>query len=218
MPLLKKRPWRIAAVFVALNVLLVSALGGAVLERYLLPVLPVVYVAFAISLQALMPQTRILAVAGLLACLVAANFVNPVYPFPFENNLAFASFVSLEQTAAAAVELRGAGAVATTFPVADALRNPAFGYVDAPVKVNAISDFTAPEIEKLKLRRPDLVLAFTRDWDPLGLLQRPTVRRFLESQYGYRPELSPDEIAAALSMRVGRRWTRRGLSMQLLTR
>lgn len=218
MPLLKERPWRIAAAFVAVNVLLVSALGGAVLERYLLPVLPVVYVAFAISLQALMPQTRILALAGLLACLVAANFVNPVYPFPFENNLAFVSFVSLEQTAAAAVELRDAGSVATTFPLADALRNPAFGYVDAPIRVNAIADFTAPEIEKLKLLRPDLVLAFTREWDPTGLLQRPAVRRFLESQYGYRPELSPDEIAAALSMRVGRRWTRRGLSMQLLTR
>ncbi len=84
--------------------------------------------------------------------------------------------------------------------------------------MNAIADFTAPEIERLKRQRPDLVVAFTREWDPTGLLQRPAARRFLESQYGYRPELSPDEIAAALSMRVGRRWTRRGLSMQLLTR
>jgi len=218
MPLLKERPWRIAAAFVALNVLVVSALGGAVLERYLLPVLPVVYIAFAISFQALMPQTRLLALAGLLACLIAANFVNPVYPFPFENNLAFVSFVRLEQTAAAAVELRGEGVVATTFPMADALRNPVFGYVDAPVKVNEVADFTAPEIEKLKLQRPDMVVAFTREWDPLHLLDYPAVRSFLESQYGYRPEVSPDEIAAALSMRVARRWTRRGLDMQLLTR
>jgi hypothetical protein len=218
MPLFKDRPWRIAAAFVAVNLLVVSALGGAVLERYLLPVLPVVYIAFAISLQALMPQTRLLALGGLLACLIAANFVNPLYPFPFENNLAFVSFVRLEQTAAAAVELRGPGIVATAFPVADALRNPAFGYVDAPVKVNEVADFTATEIEKLKLQRPDIVVAFTREWDPLHLLQRPAVRSFLESEYGYRPELSGDEIAGALSMRVARRWTRRGLSMQLLTR
>jgi hypothetical protein len=218
MPLLRERPWRIAAAFVAVNVLVVSALGGAVLERYLLPVLPVIYIAFAISLQALMPQTRLLALAGLLMCLIAANFVNPLYPFPFENNLAFVSFVRLEQTAAAAVELRGGGVVATAFPMANALRNPAFGYVNMPVNVNEIADFTAPEIEKLKLQRPDMVVAFNREWDPLHLLERPAVRSFLESQYGYRPELSADEIARALSMRVARRWTRRGLTMQLLTR
>jgi hypothetical protein len=218
MPLLKDRPWQIAAAFVTVNVLMVSALGGAVLERYLLPVLPVVYIAFAISLQALAPQTRLLALAGLMACLITANFVNPVYPFPFENNLAFVSFVRLEQTAAAAVELRGEGMVATAFPMADALRKSAFGYVDAPVKVLDLVDFTAPEIEKLKLQRPDMVVAFTREWDPLRLLERPLVRSFLQSQYGYHPELSADEIAAALSMRVDRRWTRRGISMQLLTR
>jgi hypothetical protein len=126
--------------------------------------------------------------------------------------------VRLEQTAAAAVEIRGPGVVATTFPLADALRNPAFGYVDAPAQVNEVADFTAPEIEKLKLQRPDMVVAFTREWDPLHLLERPAVRSFLESQYGYRPEFSPDEVAAALSMRVARRWTRRGLTMQLLTR
>ncbi len=47
MPLLRDRPWRIAASFVLAHVLVVSALGGAVLERYLLPALPVVYIAFA---------------------------------------------------------------------------------------------------------------------------------------------------------------------------
>ena len=67
------------------------------LERYLLPALPVVYIAFAISLRALLPRTRRLAFAGLTVCLIAANFVNPVYPFPFENNLAFVSFVGLEK-------------------------------------------------------------------------------------------------------------------------
>ncbi len=46
MPLLRDRPWRIAASFVLAHVLVVSALGGAVLERYLLPALPVVYIAF----------------------------------------------------------------------------------------------------------------------------------------------------------------------------
>ncbi len=219
MPLLRDRPWRIAAAFAGVQVLTVSALGGAVLERYLLPALPVVYIAFAVSLQALAPRARQIALAALVACLVAASFINPLYPFPFENNLAFVSFTGLQQSAAEAVELQPREAsVATAFPMADALRNPAFGYVTSPRKVDEIAGFSAPEIEKLKLRRPDAAIVFARAWDPLHLLEIPAVRGLLVSQYGYKPELSADEIAGILSMRVARRWTPRGLSMELLTR
>ena len=217
MPILRDRPWRIAASFVLAHVLVVSALGGAVLERYLLPALPVVYIAFAISLQALAMKTRRLAFAALLACLIAANFVNPVYPFPFENNLAFVNFVGLEKTAAASVELHR-GVVASAFPMAEALRNPDFGFVDAPREVIEPADFTAPEVEKLKGQSPDMVVVFTRTWDPLHLLENPLVSRFLSGQYGYQREMRADEIAEALSMNVAGRWTSRGLSFSLLTR
>jgi hypothetical protein len=217
MPLLRDRPWRIAASFVLAHVLVVSALGGAVLERYLLPALPVVYIAFAISLQALQMKTRRLTFAALLACLIAANFVNPVYPFPFENNLAFVSFVGLEKSAAASVELHR-GVVASAFPMAEALRNPDFGFVDARREVIEPADFTAPEVEKLKGRSPDMVVVFTRTWDPLHLLENPLISRFLAGQYGYQREMRADEIAEALSMNVANRWTSRGLSFTLLTR
>ena len=217
MPLLRDRPWRIAASFVLAHVLVVSALGGAVLERYLLPALPVVYIAFAISLQALQMKTRRLTFAALLACLIAANFVNPVYPFPFENNLAFVNFVGLEKTAAASVELHR-GVVASAFPMAEALRNPDFGFVDNRREVIEPADFTAPEVEKLKGQSPDMVVVFTRTWDPLHLLENPAISRFLASQYGYQREMRADEIAEALSMNVANRWTSRGLSFTLLTR
>lgn len=217
MPLLRDRPWRIAASFVLAHVLAVSALGGAVLERYLMPALPVVYIAFAISLGALLPRTRQLTFAALLVCLIVANFVNPPYPFPFENNLAFVSFVDLQKRAAASVELHD-GLVATAFPMAEALRNPDFGYVEAPRKVISIPDFTASEIEKLKLHPPDMLVVFTRAWDPLYLLRNRIVHHFLAREYGYQPELGPDAIAETLSMSVARRWTRRGLSFALLTR
>lgn len=223
MPLLKARPWRIAWSFVLAQLLVVSALGGAVLERYVLPALPVVYIAFAVSLWALTPRTRHFTLAALAVCLIAANFVNPPYPFPFENNLAFAGFVGLEESAANAVEqqslaLPRGGLVATAFPVADALRNPAFGFVQAPRKVTEISDFSAPQIEKLKAGMPDMVVVYQRNWDPLHLLDHPALRGFLARHYGYVPELRPDEVAAALSMHIARRWTRRSLSMELLVR
>jgi 4-amino-4-deoxy-L-arabinose transferase-like glycosyltransferase len=223
MPMLRERPWRIAAAFVLANVLVVSALGGAVLERYTLPALPVIYIAFATSLQALMPRARQLALAGLVVCLVAANFVNPVYPFPFENNLAFASFVELEEETAYAVEQRGdalpdGGNVATVFPVADALRNPQFGFVQAPRKVLEMSDFSRTEVERIGGLSPEMVVVYQREWDPLRFLARPGIREFLARYYCYKPELNAEEIATALSMRVGRRWKRRGLTMELLER
>ncbi len=217
MPILRDRPWRIAASFVLVHVLVVSALGGAVLERYLLPALPIVYIAFAVSLQALAMKTRRLTFAALVACLIAANFVNPVYPFPFENNLEFVSFVGLEKSAAASVELHR-GVVASAFPMAEALRNPDFGFVDVGREVIEAADFTAPEVEKLKSQSPDMVVVFTRTWDPLHLLENPLVKRFLAKQYGYQREMRADEIAQALSMNVARKWTSRGLSFSLLTR
>ena len=116
MPLFRDRPWRIAASYVLVQMLTVSALGGAVLERYLLPALPVVYIAFAIALQALMPRTRRFIFAALVLCLVAANFVNPPYRFPFENNLTFVRFVELQQSVASAVAYREGGTGSDDFP------------------------------------------------------------------------------------------------------
>src|SRR5205085_7530788 len=58
-PTLKDRAWRVTTSFAALHVFAVSVLGGAVLERYLLPVLPMLYISFAIAFRALLPQMRI---------------------------------------------------------------------------------------------------------------------------------------------------------------
>jgi len=223
MPLLRDRPWRIAGSFVLAHLLVVSALGGAVLERYVLPALPVVYIAFAISLRALLPRARQITLAALVACLVAANFVNPPYPFPFENNLAFVNFVELEESAANEVEQHSAvlpagGLVATAFPMADAIRNSDFGFVQIPRKVVTLPDFSRPEIEGLQGHAPDMIVVWRRTWDPLHLLDHPAVSGFLGRYYGYEPELSADQIAGTLSMRVARRWKRRGLSMELLER
>ena len=218
MPHFRSRPWRIAGSLVAAQMLIVSLFGGAVLERYLLPALPVVFAGFAVSLQALTPVVRRWALAGSIVSLAAANFVNPAYPFPFENNLAFVDFVELERSAAGAVESRGSGTVATVFPVADALRHPEFGFVDRGRRVIEIADFSELQVRKLQAARPEMVLVCTRDWDPLGLLTHPSFRQFAEEHYGYVPELRPGEIAEMLHMQVAGRWKRHGLSMELLAR
>lgn len=210
MPLLRDRPWRVAATLVAANVLAVSLLGGAVLERYLLPVLPIVYAAFAIS-------ARRPALLAMLACLLAANFINPPYPFPFENNLEFASFVNLEQNAAAQAEISG-GVIATAFPMSNSLRRPEYGFVSRKLRVREMADFHAADIALLKANPPDAVIAFDPVYDPYSLLKIEPVTRFLARYYGYEPRLTADEIATALGMRVVRRWRERGLGMAFLSR
>jgi hypothetical protein len=217
MPLFRTRPWRIAIAFLAANVLVVSALGGAVLERYLLPVLPVIYIAFGVAFRALLPQPRKWALAGLLICLAVANFVNPPYPFPYENNLAFVDFVELEQMAASTVELHP-GVIATTFPMADSLRRPELGFVDARRKVVELKSFRASEVAKLNTQRPDMMLIYDTAWDPLHLLAARPSQRLMRKFYGYEPPLTPQEAARTLSMQVEQQWNYHGMKMALLVR
>ncbi|MDE3196124.1 MAG: hypothetical protein KGN84_07265, partial [Acidobacteriota bacterium] len=217
MPLLRSRAWRIAAGFALAHVISVCVLGGAVLERYLLPVLPILYTSFALALRTLLPRARNLTLAALLLCLGAANFINPVYPFPFENNLAFTHFVELQKHAAVSIETRD-GVVATTFPMADVLRRPEFGYVDLPRKVIEIPDFRRASVLSLGEKHPAMVAVFDTTWDPLHVFELPASRWILEKLYGYEAPLTPGEIAQVLGMRVARRWESGGQWMVLLVR
>lgn len=217
MPLLRDRAWRVCGAFVALHCLAVSLLGGAVLERYLLPVLPVLYSAFAVALWSLAARYRTWALAAMLACLCCANFVNPLYPFPFENNLAFVHFVNLERRAAVSVFDRP-GVIATTFPMADAFRRPEFGYVDRPRRIREVPDFRAESIETLLAQPPDLMIVYDTAWDPLHILSRGPGAWLMKRFYAYEPPMAPEEIASRLSMQVARRWENGGLAMYLLVR
>ena len=207
-PLFRRRAWKVAASFVAANIVLMSVLGGAVLERYLLPVLPVLYSAFALSLQAVRPRVRRIATAAMLACLALANFVNPPYPFPLENNLSFVSFVQLEQSAAAAVELNTSGLVAAPFPLSDAFSKPELGFVGRAISVIDIPAFTRTNVEQLRLRDPAAVVVWHRD----------SGRTFPVLLGLKDPELTTQEICATLYMHVAWKWDRRGIRMELLQR
>lgn len=218
MPLLKTRPWKLAAAFAATNIVFMSVLGGAVLERYMLPVLPVLYAAFAVSLQAIRKRFRRPALAATLAMLALANFINPPYPFPLENNLSFVSFIQLEQSVAAAVELNTSGLVAAPFPISDALRKPELGFIGRPVKVFEIPGFTRAETEQLRLQDPSAVIVWHRTWDPLGMLRFKPLEALLTKYADYKPELTTQEICDTLYMHVTWKWERRGMKMELLQR
>ncbi|MGI8991531.1 MAG: ArnT family glycosyltransferase [Bryobacteraceae bacterium] len=217
--LFRDRRWRIATLFVAAQVLLVTVVGGAVLERYLLPVLPIVYIAFAVAFEAYTPKPRLIGQLVLFPALILANFVNPPYPFPLENNLAFATFVSLNQRAAEFVQARYPDSiVATSFPLAGALRRPDFGYVSRQMKVREVKDFSKANIVGLEDGSADVLIRYSTAWDPLHLLRHPGWVDFLHRYYGYEPPVSRGEAAAMLHMRSVGRWTRNGQWIEVLAR
>lgn len=215
MPLLHDRPWRIAGTLFAAHILLVTALGGAELERYLLPVLPILYAAFAVSMRALSDRTRQIAIGCLAACLAAANFINPPYPFPFENNLMFVRFVDIEREAAFAADTYD-GAVVTTFPMTAALAHPNNGYLMVPHKVLEVPDFRQSTMAALESDPPPLMIVYDTAIDPLHIRQSRAFEWFFGRYYHYERPMTASEISEMLGMRIARTWESHGFSMSLL--
>jgi hypothetical protein len=81
-----------------------------------------------------------------------------------------------------------------------------------------LQGFRAADIAPLMNHRPDMMIVYDTAWDPLHIFRSRAPQWLLRHYYGYEPAMSPDAIAAALSMRVLERWERRGLSMTLLVR
>jgi hypothetical protein len=203
---LRKRPisreWGVAFAFVAVHVAVITVLGGAVLERYLLPALPVLYAAFAVAIWNLPRKVRNLAALALTACLLAACFINPPYPFPMENNLAWTTFVTLDQQAAQYVEAALPDAtIASSFPVAGELRRPEMGYVTRPMHVLEINDFRAENLSGKVRGHADALVAYSVMWDPLHTLNRPAWKELLTRFYGYIQPAQIDEIPQLTGMR-----------------
>jgi hypothetical protein len=210
------RAWRIGWLLIGAHVLFLSVVGGAMLERYLLPVLPVVYTAMIASTFLLRPVWKAACQAGLLAGLIAGNFWNPPYPFPFENNLAFTDFVKLQADAAQFLERRYAGVrVATAWPFTSALARPAFGYVDHPLPVLSLPDFIAASIDHADWRDARIFVLFCRTWEPAWSWTRiELVRKLWSRFYGYQPELTPADMRRRPMLPVAQ-WSRRGLWVEV---
>jgi len=206
------RAWRIAWLMIAVHVLFLSLVGGAMLERYLLPVLPILYAAMVAAMSIYKGPLKVVCQLALLAGLIVGNFWNPPYPFPFENNLAFTNFVELQQTAAGFVARSYPGErIATVWPLTSALSRPEFGYVRRAIPVHSLPDFTAHSVDSPDWRRDARVLVFfSRMWEPeWSWTNIEIVRKIWRHFYGYEAELSIPEMRSRPLTPVAR-WERRG--------
>lgn len=211
--------WKIAIAVAAANLILVSVLGGAELERYLLPVLPIFYIAVAVALSGTRKWIGIPLTAALVIGLVASLFWNPPYPFPYENNYAMVDFVRLQQLAAGFSERNLKGhTIATAWPYTSALEIPDYGFVHHTLNTVETGDFHLASIRALPSRSFDALITYTRTWAPAnGVISIPLIRRFLSHFYDWQPDITPDEcMELGLTQLIS--WKLRGQEITIYVR
>jgi 4-amino-4-deoxy-L-arabinose transferase-like glycosyltransferase len=202
-----------AAGLVAAYILMLSVVGGAVLPRYLLPIVPLVVLAAGVLVWRA-PRALARATCGVtLAGFVTAWSINPPYPFPYEDNLAYADFIRLHQDAAGYLESRPAGErILTAWPATDELARPFLGYVHQPLRAVPLEGFTARDFEGVSPDGFDLLYVYSRKWEPPNnwLPRLPIFLRAQERYFGYGPQVSDEELASRFQLRLLRQFERRG--------
>ncbi|HXR16825.1 MAG TPA: glycosyltransferase family 39 protein [Terriglobales bacterium] len=199
---------------IAAYVIAMAVVGGAVLARYMLPVVPLVIIVFASTLRRRVRLWRgVVAIVAL--AFVAALFVNPPYGFSIEDNLAYRDYILLHQHAEDFVEARYPMArVLTAWPASDELSRPYLGYVTRPMRVFRIENFTVEQLMAASDLRSnfDVALVFSTKYEP----PHPWFERWRAWQrwktefFGYHRDVPPAAAAQILGGRLVYNDTRQG--------
>jgi len=155
-------------VVIAGYVIFMSLIGGAVLARYMLPVVPLVIILGISTFRRRFRYWRV-AVVVIAVAFVAAWFWNPPYGFSPEDNLAYRDYIVLHQDAERFLEARYPMArVLTAWPASDELTRPWLGYVTRPVQVVRIEDFSPEQVISAADFRDhfEVALLFSTKYEP----------------------------------------------------
>jgi len=219
--LLNRRRWKVVAAFGMLHLVAITVLGGAVLEREALPVLPLFYTAAVVGFHTLRQRNTALLTAGLATGLLAGLAINPpLWPFPYENNLSMTAFTEVHQMAATYLEQKASRkAIATAWPLSAELTRPGLGYVSHRLLVFGLRDFSEEELARASEVPIDVFVRFSQDWDPPRNLLGYRAARYLARVYlKYQLPVSPDEIEKKLKLKLVASWSRRGQWVEIYTR
>ena len=195
-----------------------AIVGGAVLARYLLPVYPLLIILCVSTLRRRVPWWRAF-VAVVCAGFLIALLVNPPYRFAPEDNLAYADFVRLHQSAERLIEQRyPARRVLTAWPASDELTRPWLGYVSRPQPVLRIDNFSAPEMIAAAQARGQyqLALVFSTKSEAAPLIPLPAWERIQIRYFGFHRDLDPEAAARLLGARIVYQRRRSGQWIALL--
>lgn len=209
--LFPRRDWAMAALVAGAQLAVVTLLGGAVLDRYLLPVLPILYAAFATAASAYPAAWRWTSHTALIAVLLLSWVWNPPYPFQYEDNLAMVDFVELQRSAAGFLEINApTRRIASMWPFTGAIGNPEFGYVERPLRPVSLQSFQLPNLANLDPRSFDLLVVYSRQYPMEGSwLDVAPLHALLRRLPGYRPQATNDELSESGFLSLAR-WERHG--------
>ena len=203
----------LAAGLSLMYLLMLSVVGGAVLPRYLLPIFPSFFLVLVVFIWRL-PKALARGICGAaLACFAGAWFLNPPYPFPYEDNLSYADFIRLHQQAAQFLELRPRGErILTAWPASDELARPFLGYVAKPLRVVPVEGFTARDFNEVATDSFDVLYLYSRKWEPPEnwLVRFPYFQKVQEHYFNYAPQIAEETLVARYRLRVLARFERRG--------
>jgi hypothetical protein len=187
---------------VAVYVVAMALIGGAVLARYMLPAVPLVIV---VAVSTLRRRLRYWAAAVALVgvAFIAGWFWNPPYGFSPEDNLAYRDFVVLHEDGERFLEARYPMAhVLTAWPASNELTTPWLGYVTRPMQVVRIEDFSLDEVLSAAEFRSQFEVAFvfSTKYEPAHpLLERWGAWTGLKRKFfGYHRDLPPAAAARIL--------------------
>jgi uncharacterized membrane protein len=183
-----------------------SMIGGAVLARYMLTIVPLVVILAVSTLRRRIRRWPALIVL-VCAAFTMALFRNPPYGFAPEDNLAYRDYIVMHQHAESFLEARYAGArVLTAWPASDEISRPYLGYVTRPMRVVRIEDFTAEEVMGAAQERGrfDVALVFSTKYEPARplLLGWRAWEKLKTRFFGFHHDLPPEIAAQLLGGRV----------------
>ena len=201
-------------VIATVYLLAMSVLGGAVLARYMLPIVPLfILICVSTVWRRIKAWKAVLAIIA--AGFIAAIVVNPPYGFAPEDNLAYRDYILLHQRAEAFLSTKYPGAhVLTAWPASDELSRPYLGYVNKPMQVVRIEDFTMDQLisaSRAPVRMDVAVVFSTKYQPPHSLFGGWRIWNEWKARYfGFHEDLSPDASALVLGGTVVYRDARRG--------
>ncbi len=198
-------PFWIQAAFLSLilaYLAFMSVVGGAVLARYMLPVVPLVILAWVSTLWRRVRYWKLI-VGAVAITFVAGLFINPPYGFSLEDNLAYRDYIVMHAQASRFLAMRYPGArILTAWPASDELTRPWLAYVAQPFPVVRIEDFSASQIDVAARARNqfDVALVFSTKYQPPHPLLEDWAawQRMKEKFFGYHRDLLPEDIAQRL--------------------
>lgn len=214
---LRTRDWAIAGAVALAQTAAVTIVGGATLDRYLLPVLPILYAAFAVAASTFRPKVRLWSNLGLIGFLLVGWHLS--HPYQIENNLTVLDFVEMQREAAQYIESNFPGRrVASTWPFTAAIRDPDYGYVQQRIYTVRAPGLHAAELSVLPLEPTDLIVLYSRGNLPPEFLLRVAWIRDLMGRF---MDLQPEATSLEMN-RLGyvsrARWARGDLWIEIFAR